>query len=113
MLTVFNGTFAYAAGRDDGIVKIITMDGKRYFCREMPAWCNYYMATDGSTNAFYRYYSADINGDGKTDVRDLVRMKKNLSSNLDTDLNFDNVSNAIDLSIIRRFLLGMPDFEVI
>lgn len=50
----------------------------------------------------------DINLDGKTDIRDLVRFKKDsadmqLGSN--ADLNFDGDSNSTDMSVLRKSLL--------
>ncbi len=55
----------------------------------------------------------DSNHDGIIDIRDLIRMKKNLvsgSGDLETDdLNNDNVIDASDLTLLVQYLLGSID----
>ena len=52
----------------------------------------------------------DVNGDFEIDVRDLVRLKKNIanqSADSASDLNNDGSVNAIDLAFLRKILLGI------
>ena len=57
-------------------------------------------------------YSGDLNNDGVTDIRDLVRLKKNLSNSEGTtlenyaDFDGDNEVTASDLPILVKFILG-------
>lgn len=60
------------------------------------------------------YYNAaktgDINGDDEVDIRDLVRMKKNLaagSSAADMDLDRDKKSDSKDMVLLRKFLMNI------
>ena len=59
----------------------------------------------------------DANGDGVTNILDLVRLKKYIASPSDTeidvnaaDLNGDSVIDATDLVCLRRLLLGIDEF---
>ena len=57
----------------------------------------------------YDYYEklCDLNGDGVADIRDMVRLKKelSLSKNETEDINGDGKSDSIDLIIIRCVLI--------
>lgn len=60
----------------------------------------------------------DINADGESDIRDLVRAKKIIAgsmpantSNTNADINLDSETNAEDILFIRKFIL-MVDFKI-
>lgn len=69
----------------------------------------------GSPEGVADYVSeiGDTNGDGAVDVRDLVRLKKYLSSPDKTeiytgsDINMDGEINSVDLACLRKILLGV------
>lgn len=61
-------------------------------------------------------FAGDVNGDGVTDLRDLIRLKKYLA-NIKTvvspyfaNLNEDTVIDSSDLVLLRRLLLKCQDF---
>ena len=67
-------------------------------------------ATNGCETAGRYFYIYDVNGDGQTDICDLIRLKKdqaNLSAGLNGDVNGDGKRNALDFTILRKVLLGM------
>ena len=53
----------------------------------------------------------DINGDGKTDLKDIVRLKKILAgldeSGTSADVNGDGEVNSLDLTIFKKYILGI------
>ncbi len=54
----------------------------------------------------------DVNGDGRVDIRDMIRLKKLLSESFDnvtynTDVERDGVLNSADTVAIRKHLLGV------
>ena len=58
------------------------------------------------------YAPGDVNGDGKTDIRDLVRIKKYLADPdsivvYGADYNKDGRIDSLDLAGIRKLLLGI------
>lgn len=60
----------------------------------------------------------DVNGDGFTDIRDLVRLKKIMAGaeeeNRECDVNFDGVLSSIDLGVLRKmFIVGIFDIKQI
>lgn len=53
-----------------------------------------------------------VNGDGVIDIRDLVAMKKLIGSNgslASADLNKDKSVNSLDMTLMRKYLLGIID----
>ena len=53
-----------------------------------------------------------INGDSVIDIRDLVAMKKLIGNNgslVSADLNKDKSVNSLDMTIMRKYLLGIID----
>ncbi|MBR2489191.1 MAG: leucine-rich repeat protein, partial [Clostridia bacterium] len=60
----------------------------------------------------------DVNGDGSTDIRDLIRLKKIMAGvekeNRESDINFDGVLTSVDLGLLRKmFIVGVFDIKQI
>ena len=70
------------------------------------------MAADGSGRMFYRYHDIDLNNDFETDIKDLIRLKKNIANSEKSDINGDKKTDAADLAILRKVLFGIYDFEI-
>lgn len=64
-------------------------------------------------NADTKYFNApagDINRDGVVDIRDLVRMKKSIAASdcwQDSDLDGNKATDALDLALLRKLLIGL------
>ncbi len=54
--------------------------------------------------------NGDVNKDGKTDVRDLVRLKKMVTKSGEWDINQDGSTNAEDLAVLKKVMLGEISF---
>lgn len=90
------GISAFAAGTDDGTVKIATKDGKKFFGTEITEGLTKYEAANGSGITFY-----DINGDKDMDICDLVALKNN-SVDFDLSESYDGADSAA----LRLLLIG-------
>ncbi len=60
--------------------------------------------------------NADVNCDGKEDIRDLVSIKEVIAYSADDvlnscDINSDNITNSGDITILIKFLLGWCFYE--
>ena len=54
----------------------------------------------------------DLNGDGKINLKDIVRLKKILagldeSAGASADVNNDGETNSLDLTALRKYILGI------
>lgn len=95
---------AYAAGQDDGKLKVATKEDKTYLGTPVSTWCTYYVAADGSNSSFHRW-DIDLNDDGEMNVCDLVK------SIIDgTDINSDGKYDYTDSERFRVVLLGNNDY---
>lgn len=101
-----------AAGKDDGNVYVTTKDNVRYLGVDDTEWRIKFTAADGTGSEFYRYHDIRINEDDVFDVRDLVRLKKNIANKIESDVDCDGSTSATDLTICRLVLLDMPDIEI-
>ena len=90
------GISAFAAGTDDGAVKIATKDGKKFFGTEITEGLTKYEAANGSGEVFY-----DINGDKEMDICDLVALCKN-----EVDFDLSGAYTAADSAALRLMLIG-------
>ena len=86
---------SFAAGTDDGTVKIATKDGKKFFGTEITEGLTKYEAANGSGEVFY-----DINGDKEMDICDLVALSKN-----QVDLDQDGEYAPADGALLRGMLI--------
>ena len=102
-----------AAGVDDGNLLVTKKDSVTFLGVEETEWRIKFTSADGSGKAFYRYEDIKINEDDKSDIRDLIRLKKNISNNIDFDIDGDGKTGASDLTVLRKVLLGDPDFEIV
>lgn len=67
------------------------------------------------TSIDMEYDSGDVNHDGIVDIRDLVHLKKRLAANKTTqaetndpaDVDKNNILNALDITALRKILLGV------
>lgn len=72
--------------------------------------CSAAVVTDGKN-----FYSlGDANTDNSVDIRDLVRIKKNMATGYDllkaaADINGDGTVNASDLVLVKQYLIGAND----
>ena len=53
-----------------------------------------------------------MNNDFETDIKDLIRLKKNIANSEKSDINGDKKTDAADLAILRKVLFGIYDFEI-
>lgn len=79
------------------------------YAQEFAEKYNIIFFSDGEKN-----YSSDINGDGKTDIVDLIRLKAFLLGDhsaevSDADVNGDGSVNAADLAAMIRVILGAEE----
>ena len=88
---------AFAAGSDDGTVKIATKDGKKFFGTEITEGLTKYEAANGSGITFY-----DINGDKDMDICDLVALK-----NGSVDFDLSGAFDSADSAALRLILIGV------
>ena len=91
------GISAFAAGTDDGVVKIATKDGKKFFGTEITEGLTKYEAANGSGITFY-----DINGDKYMDICDLVALK-----NGSVDFDLSGAFDSADSAALRLILIGI------
>ena len=68
--------------------------------------------TDISAEYAIEYSTGDLNADGETDIRDLIRLKKILAGKAETDGASADVDNngktdASDLAFLRKFILDI------
>lgn len=91
------GISAFAAGTDDGTVKIATKDGKKFFGTEITEGLTKYEAANGSGITFY-----DINGDKDMDICDLVALK-----NGSVDFDLSGAFDSADSAALRLILIGI------
>ena len=91
------GISAFAAGTDDGAVKIATKDGKKFFGTEITEGLTKYEAANGSGITFY-----DINGDKDMDICDLVALK-----NGSVDFDLSGAFDSADSAALRLILIGV------
>lgn len=72
---------------------------EKYYLREKTDWFEVY------------YDYCDVNTDGNVNILDLVRLKKITSGNsaetAKSDINRDNSRNGTDLTLLRKYLLGV------
>lgn len=101
-----------ALGEDDGKLLVAKKDSITFFGVEETQWRTKFTANDGSGRAFYRYENIKINEDDESDIKDLVRLKKNIVNNIESDIDGDGKTNASDLTILRKVLLGTNDFDI-
>ena len=87
---------SFAAGTDDGTVKIAAKDGKKFFGTEITEGLTKYEAANGSGITFY-----DINGDKDMDICALVALKNN-SVDFDLSESYDGADSAA----LRLLLIG-------
>ena len=106
------GITATAAGTDDGSLLITEKGNLRYFGTAETEWRIKFTAADESGYSFYRYHDIDLNNDFETNIKDLVRLKKNIANIEKSDINGDKKTDAADLAILRKVLLGICDFEI-
>ena len=98
-----------AAGTDDGVISVITENSVKYFGTEKSDFCTEYLAANGKDGSFLRYENIDINGDGKSDICDLVSLDNKLMQSDGTDLDFNSTVDSKDLAIMRKTLIGITD----
>lgn len=102
-----------AAGVDDGTLSVVEKNSKKYFGTAKSNFCTEFVSANGDAGSFYRYENVDINGDTKTDITDLVALKLAVNAqNGGIDLNFDSSVNADDLTVMRKVLIGISDFDI-
>ena len=106
------GITATASGTDDGSLLVTEKGNLRYFGTAETEWRIKFTAADESGRMFYRYHDIDLNNDLETDIRDLIRLKKNIANGEKSDINDDKKTDAADLAILRKVLLGICDFEI-
>lgn len=106
------GITATAASTDDGSLLVTEKGNLRYFGTAETEWRIKFMAADGSGRMFYRYHDIDLNNDFETDIKDLIRLKKNIANSEKSDINGDKKTDAADLAILRKVLFGIYDFEI-
>ncbi len=99
-------------GTDDGSLLVTEKGNLRYFGTAETEWRIKFMAADGSGRMFYRYHDIDLNNDFETDIKDLIRLKKNIANSEKSDINGDKKTDAADLAILRKVLFGIYDFEI-
>ena len=101
-----------AAGKDDSSVYATNGYGKRYLGVDDTEWRIAFTAADGSNSGFYRYHDIRINEDSVFDIRDLVRLKKNVVGGVESDIDCDGETTRTDILLCQSVLLGMPDVEI-
>lgn len=72
--------------------------------------CSAAVVTDGTN--FYNL--GDANKDNSIDIRDLIRIKKNLATGCDllkvaADINGNGEIDASDLTAVKKYLIGIED----
>ena len=90
------GLTAFAAGVDDGTVKIATKNGEKFFGTESTEGLIKYEAANGSGEVFY-----DLNGDKEMDICDLVALK-----NGSVDFDLSGTFDSADSAALRLILIG-------
>ena len=105
----FTAICVSAAGTDDGVISVITENSVKYFGTEKSDFCTEYVAANGNDGSFLRYENIDINGDGKSDICDLVSLDNKLMQSDGTDLDFNSTVDSKDLAIMRKTLIGITD----
>ena len=83
------GITATAAGTDDGSLLVTEKGNLRYFGTAETEWRIKFTAADESGRMFYRYHDIDLNNDFETDIKDLIRLKKNIANSEKSDINGD------------------------
>lgn len=87
-----------------------------YYYSTEKDWNNIYIDSNNSylTNAtkHYNYHNGDLKTDGKTDLKDIIRLKKILagldtSGGAITDLNSNGETNSLDLNLLKKFITGL------
>ena len=113
LLCSFMAFSVSAAGVDDGVLLVTTKNSKKYIGTAKSNFCTEYTSANGDESSFYRYENVDVNVDSKTDVTDLVALKLAVNAqNGGIDLNFDSSVNADDLTVMRKVLIGISDFDI-
>lgn len=97
---------AFAAGVDDGILRVTKKSGKTYLGTDLSTYLTEYIAADGSEDVFYRYERMDLNGDKATDICDLVKLGLQ-----NEDINGDETADSLDCTILRKALIGINDYK--
>ncbi len=92
---------AFAAGVDDGILRVTKKNGKTYLGTDLSSYLTEYTAADGSEDVFYRYERMDLNGDKATDICDLVKFGLQ-----NEDINGDEMADSSDCAILRKALIA-------
>ncbi len=97
---------AFAAGVDDGTIRVTKKNGTTYLGTDLSDYLTQYIAADGSDSVFFRYERMDLNGDKATDICDLVNI-----SLQNTDINGDEITDSSDCAILRKSLIGINDYK--
>ncbi len=112
LMVSFSAIGVNAAGSDDGILFVITKNSEKYFGTTKSSFCTEFVSANGDGSGFLRYENADINGDTKTDITDLVALDNAARQNGGVDLDFSSAVDAGDLTVMRRILIGITDIEI-
>ena len=86
----------FAAGVDDGTIKVVQKGETKFFGTEITSGCVKYVAASGSNDYFY-----DLSGDKDMDVCDLVALDKN-----STDFDLSGSFDKNDAATLRLILIG-------
>lgn len=108
------GTYSTLSGNDD----IRELEADQYYLSEVSLktagkkTVTVYSKYDDKNVSFEIevFDNGDVNGDGMIDIRDLVRMKKEIAKGNapdSCDVNKDGDKDSLDLSLLRKHLLGI------
>lgn len=95
VLTLTFGVSVFAAGVDDGTLKVTTKDGQKFFGTTLDDFVKY-VAANGDGSVWY-----DLNDDKDMNVCDLVAL-----ANRQVDFDQNDEFNSADSQALRLLLIG-------